>query len=123
MDKIQDTKNYIHIKLKRIYIRINLQLALVWLFAGFSYYLSEKTGNDWFSRSGAVMCLIGAAVSFQLVKVYQESLAKLLKVNIALAEELEYFTAPPKRFQQLSYISYLTGIVGTAIWGYGDILL
>ena len=123
MDKIQKTKNFIRIEEERVYIRVYLQLALVGLFAGFSYYVSKKTGNDWFSRSGAVMCLMGAVVTFEIVKVYQRALVKLLKANISLTEELDHFLEPPKRYQQLCYISYLTGIVGTAIWGYGDKLL
>ena len=33
-------------------------VAAAWLFALFSYYLSRKTGTDWFTRSGSVMGLI-----------------------------------------------------------------
>jgi hypothetical protein len=29
----------------------------------------------------------------------------------------------PSQVEVLSYFGYLTGIVGTGIWGYGDLLL
>ena len=50
-------------------------MAAAWLFTLFSYYLSEKTGTDWFSRSGSMMGLIGAAVTFRRVNFYQSALA------------------------------------------------
>jgi hypothetical protein len=44
-------------------IRFGLLIAAAWLFAAFSYYLSRKTGSDWFSQSGSVMTLVGATCS------------------------------------------------------------
>jgi cytochrome bd-type quinol oxidase subunit 1 len=52
--------------LYRHVILAGLLIAAAWLFAVFSYYLSRKTGSDWFSRSGSVMALVGAAVTFRL---------------------------------------------------------
>jgi hypothetical protein len=37
--------------------------------------------------------------------------------------EIELRLNPPKSYVALSYFGYLTGIVGTAVWGYGDVLL
>jgi hypothetical protein len=52
--------------LNRTTIALGLVLAAAWLFAAFSYYLSRKTGTDWFARSGSIMGLSGAAVTFRL---------------------------------------------------------
>jgi hypothetical protein len=30
---------------------------------------------------------------------------------------------PPKSYVRLLYFGYLTGIIGTGIWGYGDLLV
>src|SRR5262245_21307867 len=54
-------------------ILLGLLMAAAWLFALFSYNLSRKTGTDWFSRSGAMMSLIGAAITFRQVNVYQSA--------------------------------------------------
>jgi hypothetical protein len=64
--------------LYRTVIRLGLLIAAAWLFAAFSFYLSRKTGADWFTRSGAVMALVGAAVTFRLANFYQGALAAAL---------------------------------------------
>jgi hypothetical protein len=110
--------------LYRTVIRFGLLIAAAWLFAVFSYYLSEKTGTDWFTRSGAVMALVGAAVTFRLGNFYQRALATALKEGlVSVPRGIELGLEPPKSYVLLSYVGYLTGIVGTAIWGYGDLLL
>ena len=98
-------------------------LAGSWLFAAFSYYLSRKTGTDWFSRSGSVMCLVGTAASFRLGGFLQRELATALKQGLASVErEIELTLDPPHFYQLVLYFGYATGIAGTAIWGYGDML-
>jgi hypothetical protein len=95
-----------------------------WLFTGFSYYLSRKTGTDWFSRSGSIMGLIGAVTTFRGLNLYQHKLAVALKEGlVSLPKEVELALDPPRSFRVLSYWGYLTGVVGTVIWGYGDLLL
>jgi hypothetical protein len=110
--------------LHRIIIRMGLLIAAAWLFAAFSFYLSEKTGTDWFTRSGAVMALVGAAVTFRLGNFYQGALATALKEElVSVSKEIELHLEPPKSYVRLLYFGYLTGIVGTGIWGYGDLLV
>jgi hypothetical protein len=110
--------------LYRTVIRFGLLIAAAWLFAAFSYYLSRTMGADWLARSGAVMSLVGAAVTFRLVHFYQGALATALKEGlVSLPREIELRLRPPKSYQLLSYLGYLTGVVGTGIWGYGDLLV
>ena len=42
---------------------------------------------------------------------------------VSVPREIELRLSPPKSYVALSYFGYLTGIVGTAVWGYGDVLL
>ena len=110
--------------LYRTIVHFGILIAAAWLFAAFSYYLSRKTGTDWFSRSGAIMSLIGAVVTFRQVNFYQSALATALKEGlVSIPEEIELRLKPPTSYRMLSYLGYLTGIIGTAIWGYGDLLL
>jgi len=70
------------------------------------------------------MALVGAAVTFRLVNFYQRALATALKEGlVSMQREIELGLEPPKSYQFLSYFGYVTGIVGTGIWGYGDLLL
>ncbi|GAB2586111.1 hypothetical protein GCM10027034_18130 [Ramlibacter solisilvae] len=99
-------------------------LALSWIFVIWSLYISRKTGTDWFSRSGSIMGLAGAACTFRLSGVLQGSLVTALRHNLStLSRELEIFLDPEGTYKLALYLSYLTGIVGTVIWGYGDKLL
>jgi hypothetical protein len=56
---------------------VGLLIAAAWLFAILSYYLSRNTGSDWFARSGSVMALAGAAVTFRLTNFHQHALATM----------------------------------------------
>jgi hypothetical protein len=110
--------------LYRTIARFGLLVAAAWLFAVFSYYLSRKTGTDWFARSGSLMALAGAAVTFRLAHFYQRALATALKQGlVSVPRGIELGLEPPRPYVVLSYFGYLTGIVGTGIWGYGDLLL
>ena len=100
-----------------------LLIVAAWLFAAFSFYLSKKTGTDWFSRSGAFMGLVGAAVTFRLGNFYQRGLATALKEGfLSVTKEIELRLEPPKSYVRLSYSGYLTGIIGTGIWVMGTCL-
>jgi hypothetical protein len=110
--------------LYRTITALGLLIAAAWLFAAFSYYLSTKTGTDWFTRSGAVMGLTGAAVTFRLDNFYRRALRTALREGlVSVPREIELRLEPPKSYVLLSYFGYLTGIVGTGIWAYGDLLL
>jgi hypothetical protein len=99
-------------------------IAAAWLFGAFSFYVSRKTGTDWFTRSGAVMALVGAAVTFRLTNFYQRALATALREElVSVSKEIELHLEPPRSYVRLLYLGYLTGIVGTGIWGYGDLLV
>jgi hypothetical protein len=70
------------------------------------------------------MGLVGAAVTFRLAHFYQRALATALKEGlVSVAKEIELGLEPPRSYVLLSYFGYLTGIVGTGIWGYGDLLI
>jgi hypothetical protein len=120
----QVTVRSLYAGLNRTIIGFGFLVAAAWLFAIFSCYLSSKEGTDWFSRSGSVMCLVGAAVTFRLAHFYQRALATALKEGlVSVPREIELRLNPPTSYVVLSYFGYLTGIVGTAVWGYGDLPL
>ena len=123
MDDKQVNVQSLYAKVDHACVRVGIVLACSWLFAAFSYYLSRKTGTEWFARSGSVMALIGAAATFRLTAGFQKQLATGLKEGLAsVRQEIEVVLNPPPLYRLTSYFGYVTGIVGTAIWGYGDLL-
>ena len=70
------------------------------------------------------MAFVGAAVAFRLANFYQRALATALKEQlVSVSKEIELHLEPPKSYVRLLYLGYLTGIIGTGIWGYGDLLV
>jgi len=64
------------------------------------------------------------AVTFRLGNFYQGALATALKEDlVSESKEIELHLEPPKSYVRLLYFGYLTGIVGTGVWGYGDLLV
>ena len=116
--------NLLYVSFNRSMIWLGVFLSVVWLFASLSFCLSRETGGDWFSRSGSLMALSGAVVSFRAVSLYQSKLAIALRAGlVSVTREVELTLEPPRLFRVVLYCGYLTGVVGTAIWGYGDLLV
>ena len=80
--------------------------------------LVPEDSVDWFSRSGSVMCLVGASATFRLAGFFQQKLAIAMKHGIASVQrEIELTLCPPRLYQVVAGFGYATGIVGTAVWG------
>ena len=101
-------------------VRGTLALLLIsWLLAALSLYL----GKEWFPRSGSLMCLAGAVAAFHMSGSIHRALVFLLKEHFVSAErDVELALELPKRYDRVLYFAYLTGAVGTVIWGYGDLI-
>jgi len=69
------------------------------------------------------MALVGAIATFRLTGLLQGQLATGLKEGLGtVTRGFELSLDPPKPYPVTAYFSYLTGVVGTLIWGYGDVL-
>src|SRR5207247_4515730 len=102
----------LYARLYRTIIGFGLLIAAAWLFAAFSYYLSRKTGSNWFSRSGSVMALVGAAVTFRLVNFYQRGRAAALKEGlVSIPREIYLGLEPLKSYPVRYCFGYSTGIL------------
>jgi len=123
MDTKELRKRSLRAEADRVCLVVGIVLAISWLFSTSSYYLTRKTGFDWFTRSGSVMVLIGAAATFRLSGLMQEKITTALKEELgSLREGVERILDPPPAYKMTAYFGYLTGIIGTLIWGYGDVL-
>jgi hypothetical protein len=101
-----------------------IPLAIAWLFSAISYYVTKHSTIDWFSRSGSVMALAGAVATFRLTGLLQTQLATGLREGVASATRgFEITLDPPRPYKTAMYFGYLSGVVGTIIWGYGDLIM
>jgi hypothetical protein len=121
-EQVKVTRESLYEGFRLAAIKVSSLLAAAWLWGIFSYFTSTGAGT-WFARSGSVMCLIGAAATFKLINDYGHALATAVENGLTLTRRIELVIDPPKLYQTVQYLAYLTGIVGTVIWGYGDILV
>jgi hypothetical protein len=101
-----------------------IPLVIAWLFSAISYYATKHSTIDWFSRSGSVMALAGAVATFRLTGLLQGQLATGLREGLGTLERgFELTLDPPRPYKSAIYFGYLSGVVGTIIWGYGDLIM
>jgi hypothetical protein len=113
----------LHAELEHSCHMVDIGVAVSWIFSAVSFHVTGKTGTDWFTRSGSLMGLMGAIGTFKLSGLLQKQLRIALQEGLVSVERhIELFLDPPKSYQVTAYFCYLTGIVGTVIWGYGDVL-
>ena len=97
-------------------------LIATYIFLVFSAIASSKTGDGtWFSRSGSIAVLISAIIEFRNFSTQQV-------LNEIAQESTKYWDAKPEKYvvpenRKLFDRSVLvTIVIGTLIWGYGDLL-
>ena len=105
---------------KNLKIEIILLLgAFTWII--FSYFYSFGTKPEtWFARSGSIMVLLSVIVEYKLAVLQQN------KINRAI-QKSSYIGMPArsklsKEYNYISTVTHVFVILGTLIWGYGDLL-
>lgn len=115
-----------------------LLLCVACLISVVSIYsdLSTVKETTWLARSGAILVLFAAIVEYRLSAflfddIHKAAVKNAIK-NTAIStfdnnKLLQALTAikpkPPTSRATLAIISHLFIIIGTVIWGYGDILI
>lgn len=99
-----------------------LLLVFAYLLMLVSAAASIKTNDPlWFSRSGSLVVLISVIIEYRNLTVQQ-------KLNEIAQESTAYRNAEPEKWRvptsrkSFDLIVRLTIVVGTVVWGYGDLL-
>jgi len=108
-------------KAGKIYLEI-LILLVAYCFAVASYLFSHVTGEaHWFGRSGAVVVLLSVWVETRNYAV-QQRLNDCRQSAAGFVGGLPQNWSMPRRRKILEYVTLLIVLVGTLIWGYGDLV-
>tara|TARA_R110002050_G_scaffold85091_3_gene181605 strand:+ start:5285 stop:5644 length:360 start_codon:yes stop_codon:yes gene_type:complete len=99
-----------------------LFLISAWLIVFVSFYFETIVGSSLFSRSGSLMVLFAVIANHSLLKGRDEyhhnqlqAYSRGTRVNL---EEIH----PSKKHQYLETFAHINIVLGTVIWGYGDLL-
>lgn len=98
---------------------ILLLIGLV--FCIISAIIAASTTGQWFSRSGAVLSFVSVVVQFFLSNLKRSELEQLFKTDLRLREKFNVAKEKDGLADMVSTASIVTGLIGTIIWGYGDL--
>jgi hypothetical protein len=104
---------------KNMYELILLALAFLWVVGSFFASIPNPNGN-WFCRSGAVMVLLAVIVEFHLGNLQQKESSSapiVAGLGIPMSGDL------PRIKQQFAKAAHTFAMLGTLIWGYGDLIV
>lgn len=97
-------------------------LAFGIVFCVISAITSIDSEENWFARSGAVLSFISVVIQFMLSSLKKAELENLFKKEVRLKEKINAVKEKDFIYEIISISSVITGLVGTMIWGYGDLL-
>lgn len=94
-----------------------LAAGLTWIFVSLNSSFGYEPAT-FFARSGAVLVVLGIFVEFQLAKESQK-----MQYNTFIAKSKGYKSIPflPVRHRILSWAAHVSVVLGTLVWGYGDL--
>ncbi len=91
------------------------------IFCLISAIISIDSKENWFMRSGAVLSFASVAIQFILSNLKKSEIENLFNSDMALREKLKEVREKDVVHDFISGASVATGLVGTIIWGYGDL--
>lgn len=98
---------------------ILLLIAFLWVL--FSYFISfTDSQGSWFARSGAIMVLLAVIVEFRFNNEVVRKISST--IQIAVKMKLPVGVGIQKEKIYISRTAHAFVIVGTLIWGYGDLI-
>jgi hypothetical protein len=97
-----------------------LLLGIAFLWAVCGYILACKMDNGlWFSRSGSVIVLLCVIVEYRLASLQQLGYGNAKK---AFSQGIVSSGMIPPHKKRIGWITHVQIVIGTLIWGYGDLL-
>lgn len=92
------------------------------IFCIISAIVSVGSSENWFARSGAVLSFVSVAIQFILSNLKKSKIENLFQSDLPLREKFQKVKKKDILHDIISVSSVFTGLIGTVIWGYGDLL-
>ena len=114
---MKHTNKSLHYLLVILSVLQLLAITFVIVSALIPAWFEGEDQSSWFQRSGAVLVVITVWVQFKLQSVYTYFDQDAYVIPIHLSTFIE------KCYSVIAYLNVFFAIVGTLIWGYGDLFL
>ena len=91
-----------------------LFISIIWVFI--SLFISE----NWFARSGSIMVLFSVIIEYRLLKAHNDMVNRKVQASVHTRRALKITVL--EEHKKISFITHIFLVVGTLIWGYGDLI-
>lgn len=99
-------------------------LILAWAVVIASLLAEMKFGGNWLSRSGSMMVLLSVMSNYILLQDRDTYHSEKLQEYESAGQVVDFSKIHPSRAHQyLEFMSQISVIIGTVIWGYGDLFI
>ncbi len=79
-------------------------------------------GFNWFARSGALMVLLAAIVEFRISGHIYDDIQRSQLTSSIVNSSIPLKAKPTKKRKKIAITAHTLLVVGTIIWGYGDLI-
>ena len=115
---MNETQQKIKIKLW-CYGIVALVILLLPILSWYSFLMPESENQaSWFQRSGSLMVIFSILIEFKLFSIYKYIHPGRVSVVISPYSIHSY----QKTYKYISILNISMIVIGTLIWGYGDII-
>ena len=77
---------------------------------------------NWFARSGSVIVLLAVIVEYRISSHIYEDIQRAQLIQSKVNMSVPMKGKPTNKRKKISIAAHITLILGTLIWGYGDLL-
>ena len=110
--------------MKRSYKKEWAALLGAVIITSLSLYLDFIIPSDnWFARSGAIMVLLAVFVEYRISAHVYEAIQKAQHLATIVNNGVPPKAKPSKQNTKIANAAHVTVVIGTFIWGYGDLLI
>ena len=105
------------------YKNIKRNVVIAWIICILFYCIATLYGSHWFSRSGSLMVLLGAMSEYLLLQNQTTHMSTILRGTGTFGGSPITSVDPPEYHKNISKYVHITVILGTFIWGFGDLFV
>lgn len=98
-------------------------LLSAWVFVLVCWFIDRSAGTDLFARAGSVLVLVAVIAEYRLL-ASKNAFHSLQLTALENGHKVDFgIQHPNKRHLWLEGSAHISTIVGTLIWGYGDLII
>ncbi len=83
-----------------------------------NYYTQE----NWFARSGSILTFTSILSNFIISNVKRKEIISVFESNMDIKLKVSKVRAKDTVYKSVQFIAFTSGLIGTIIWGYGDLI-